>query len=94
MGSFFKPETDDVREAPSLVIIEELIKRGSGTLGLATAVALESGIEALGEQNITYVEDPYSATDNADALIVVTEWREFKQPDFRRLSNTLKAKLI
>ena len=92
-GLSFKPETDDVREAPSLVIIEELITRGAH-IRAYDPVALESGIKALGEQNITYVEDPYSATDNADALIVVTEWREFKQPDFRRLSNSLKAKLI
>ena len=92
-GLSFKPGTDDIREAPSLVIIEELTARGA-QIRAYDPEALESSREALGERNITYVGDPYSAADNADALIVVTEWREFKQPDFRRLSNSLKEKLI
>ena len=92
-GLSFKPETDDIREAPSLVIIEELIARGA-QIRAYDPEALESSRAALGERNITYVEDPYSAVDDAAALIVVTEWREFKQPDFRRLCNSLKKKLI
>ena len=92
-GLSFKPGTDDIREAPSLVIIRELIARGA-QIRAYDPEALKSCREALGERNITYVEDPYSAVDGADALIVVTEWSEFKQPDFRRLSKSLKEKLI
>jgi len=92
-GLAFKPETDDVREAPALVIIDELRNRGA-TIQAYDPEAIETTRQTLGDNNIDYVSDPYAAVDNADALIVVTEWREFKQPDFRRLSKTLKSKLI
>lgn len=92
-GLAFKPETDDVREAPALVIIEELRNRGA-TIQAYDPEAIETTRLMLGDNNIDYVSDPYTAVDNADALIVVTEWREFKQPDFHRLSKTLKSKLI
>ena len=92
-GLAFKPETDDIREAPSLVIIDELRNRGA-TIQAYDPEAIDTAREALGDSNISYVEDPYSAVDHSDALIVVTEWREFRQPDFRRLSKMLKEKII
>jgi UDPglucose 6-dehydrogenase len=56
--------------------------------------AIEASKEVLASLEVEYVDDPYQATANADALIVVTEWRQFKQPDFRRLNNQLRSKTI
>lgn len=92
-GLAFKPETDDVREAPSLVIINELRNRGA-TIQAYDPEAIDTSRAELGDTNIEYVSDSYAAIADADALIVVTEWREFKQPDFRRLSKTLKSGII
>ncbi|HAK50729.1 MAG TPA: UDP-glucose 6-dehydrogenase, partial [Gammaproteobacteria bacterium] len=92
-GLAFKPETDDIREAPSLVIIDELRNRGA-TIQAYDPEAINTAREILGDSNVHYVEDPYSATSDSDALIVVTEWREFRQPDFRRLSKVLKSQII
>lgn len=92
-GLAFKPETDDVREASSLVIIDELRNHGA-TIHAYDPEAIDAAWAVLGDNDITYFEDPYTAVDGADALIVVTEWREFRQPDFPRLSKSLKSKLI
>lgn len=92
-GLAFKPETDDVREAPALVIINELRNRGA-TIQAYDPEAMDTSRAELGDENIEYVGDPYSAISDADALIVVTEWREFRQPDFRRLGKTLKSGII
>ncbi|MBC81396.1 MAG: UDP-glucose 6-dehydrogenase [Gammaproteobacteria bacterium] len=92
-GLAFKPETDDMREASSLVIIDELRNRGA-TIHAYDPEAIDAAWAVLGDNGITYFEDPYTAVEGADALIIVTEWREFRQPDFRRLSKSLKSKLI
>ncbi len=92
-GLAFKPETDDVREAPSIVIINELLSRGAHIRAFDPE-AIETTKAVLGAAKIEYVGEPYAAIEGADALVVVTEWREFKQPDFRRLSKMLKARII
>lgn len=92
-GLAFKPETDDIREAPALIIIDEL-RRRNANIQVFDPEARHAAKAILGDHHIHYADEPYATIENADALIVVTEWREFKQPDFRHLANKLKSKLI
>ena len=87
-GLAFKPETDDIRGAPAITIARALSEKGAAIVA-CDPQAVEASQQALQGCNVTYVDDPYTATEGADALIVVTEWRQFKQPDFRRLSKQL-----
>lgn len=91
-GLAFKPNTDDMREAPSLVIVDELIKAGAIVCGY-DPVAMDEAKRRLGYK-IEYAEDMYSALSGADALIVVTEWQEFKVPKFTFIERELKTKII
>jgi len=92
-GLAFKPETDDIRGAPAITIARALSDRGAEIVAYdPQAIAVSK--EALDGCKVTFVEDPYIATEGADALIVVTEWRQFKQPDFRRLSKQLTTATI
>lgn len=92
-GLAFKPETDDIRGAPAITIARSLSQHGASVRAFDPQ-AIEPSKAALDGTNVEFVSDPYSASDGADALIVVTEWRQFKQPDFRRLSKELKSKTI
>jgi UDPglucose 6-dehydrogenase len=94
-GLAFKPETDDVREASALTLIEELIEAGAKVTAYDPQ-ATETAKEALGAlaSSVTFADDMYSAASNADALVVMTEWKEFNQPDFGRLSSTIRSKVI
>jgi UDPglucose 6-dehydrogenase len=92
-GLAFKPETDDIRGAPAITIARHLCERGAKVVA-CDPQAIEVSKEALAGLAVEYVDDPYQATENADALIVVTEWRQFKQPDFRRLNKQLRSKTI
>ena len=91
-GLAFKPETDDIREAPALYIIDELLKAGA----LVTAFDPEAmnNIKALLGDKISYADDQYDALKDADALLIVTEWSVFRTPDFDLLENLLKNKVI
>jgi len=91
-GLSFKPKTDDMREAPSLVIIEKLLNAGAKVIAY-DPVAKHEAQRMIGD-SIAYAGDMYSALDNADALLVVTEWPEFRVPDFTELSKKLKNKVI
>jgi len=93
-GLAFKPGTDDLREAPSLVIIEELLQRGA-TVRAFDPVAMP-GVAARWPHRpgLTLVDDPMAAAAGASALLVVTEWREFRSPDFAALRNTMKTPLL
>ena len=91
-GLSFKPNTDDMREAPSLVLIEK-IKAAGGTVVAYDPVAMPETKHLIGDA-IHYVDEPYLALDNVDALLLVTEWSEFKLPDFDEVSRRLKNKLI
>jgi len=91
-GLSFKPNTDDMREAPSLVIIENLLREGA-TVSAFDPVAVHETKRIIGEK-IVYASDQYEALNNADALIVVTEWQVFRVPDFDVLSKKLKSKII
>lgn len=91
-GLSFKPKTDDMREAPSLVIIEKLLAAGA-TVVAYDPVAMEEAQRILGDK-IGYAKDEYDALLDADGLILVTEWSEFRLPNFRVVAKLLKNKLI
>lgn len=91
-GLAFKPKTDDMREAPSLVIIEKLIEAGAEVVAY-DPVAMNEARRILGNK-IGYAKDEYEACIDADALVLVTEWPEFRLPNFRVLERLLKNKII
>ncbi|HEY6504233.1 MAG TPA: UDP-glucose/GDP-mannose dehydrogenase family protein [Chitinophagaceae bacterium] len=91
-GLAFKPNTDDVREAPALYMIEALIKAGA-TVSAFDPEGMKNVKKQLGDK-ITYAENQYDALQNADALIIATEWNEFRTPDFSRIAASLKNKAI
>ncbi|WP_420321459.1 UDP-glucose dehydrogenase family protein [Flagellimonas sp.] len=91
-GLSFKPKTDDMREAPSLVIIEQLKAMGAN-IRAYDPVAMEETHRMLGDK-IEYAKDEYDAIIEADALLVVTEWSEFRMPNFRILEKLMNEKTI
>ena len=91
-GLAFKPKTDDMREAPSLVVIERLLAAGA-QIRANDPAAIEATKRVLGDK-ITYVEKPKAALEGADALLVITEWNEYRQPDFRQIRSMLKDGVV
>ena len=93
-GLAFKPNTDDMREAPSRVIVDDLIARGAAVTAY-DPVAMPEAKRAFGERpNLRYATSPMAAVEGADALVVVTEWKEFRSPDFEALKGALKEPLV
>ncbi|WP_210486304.1 UDP-glucose dehydrogenase family protein [Rufibacter aurantiacus] len=93
-GLSFKPKTDDMREAPSLVIIEKLLSEGASVVAY-DPVAIKEAQHMIGEnEQVTYAKDEYEALIDADALLVVTEWPEFRSPNFQVIGKLLKNKVI
>jgi len=93
-GLAFKPNTDDMREAPSRVIIAELFKRGA-TVTAYDPVAMTEAKRIFGDEpRLAYAEKPMDALEGADALVIVTEWKEFRSPDFERIKGALKQPVI
>jgi UDPglucose 6-dehydrogenase len=93
-GLAFKPGTDDMREAPSVDLIDELLRRGARVKAF-DPVAMNRADEIWGEQaGFELCKDPLAAAQGSDALIVVTEWREFRSPDFAELIRVLKQPII
>ncbi|MDP9079756.1 MAG: UDP-glucose/GDP-mannose dehydrogenase family protein [Bacteroidota bacterium] len=91
-GLAFKPETDDIREAPALYIIEELLAGGANIIAYDPE-GMPNVKKLIGDK-ITYATDRYSALDGADALLIVTEWPVFRTPDFDFMKEKLKAPVI
>ncbi|MCX7798429.1 MAG: UDP-glucose/GDP-mannose dehydrogenase family protein [Melioribacter sp.] len=91
-GLAFKPNTDDMREAPSIVIINKLTELGSKVRAYDPA-ALENAKRYF-KDSIEYFNEPYEPLKEADALLVLTEWNEFRNPDFDEIAKLLKSKLI
>ncbi len=91
-GLAFKPNTDDIREAPALYIIDALLKEGA-TVSAFDPEAMKNVQATIGDK-ITYAESQYDALTGADALIIATEWNEFRTPDFLRIVKNLKSKAI
>jgi len=98
LGLSFKPETDDVREAPALRLIEQLVRLGAAVRAsdpVANQRAREQLEHSLGAQAaVSFHDDAYQAAHGADALCLCTEWRQFRQPNFRRLARELRGAAI
>jgi UDPglucose 6-dehydrogenase len=94
-GLAFKPGTDDMREAPAIYIIKELVKRGA-TIKAYDPKAIEEAehFYLKGVKNIEYVQSKYEVLKDAAALILLTEWKEFRSPDFEEIKNLLKNPII
>ncbi len=91
-GLSFKPKTDDMREAPSLVIIEKLLKEGASVVAY-DPVAMHEAQRMIGN-TIEYATDMYDTLNGADALLIVTEWPEFRVPDFDEVAKRLNNKVL
>jgi len=91
-GLSFKPQTDDMREAPSRVIINELLELGA-KIQVYDPEAMKEARKVFGRR-IRYAKSNYEVLENADALILVTEWNAFRNPDFQRMRSTLKYPVI
>lgn len=93
-GLSFKPNTDDMRDAPSRELIADLFAAGA-TVSAYDPVAMHETQRIFGaEPRLTYAENPMGALDKADALVIVTEWKEFRSPDFDAIKQTLKNPVI
>ncbi|HIV70776.1 MAG TPA: UDP-glucose/GDP-mannose dehydrogenase family protein [Candidatus Aquabacterium excrementipullorum] len=93
-GLAFKPNTDDMREATSRVVLAELFKRGA-TVTAYDPVAMDEAKRIFGDEpRLAYADSPSAALDGADALLIVTEWKEFRSPDFERIKAALKAPVV
>ena len=91
-GLAFKPNTDDIREAPALYIIDALLKEGA-KITVFDPEAMNNVRDLLGDK-IAYTENQYDTLKGADALIIATEWNEFRTPNFLKMVTTLKNKVI
>ncbi|HEV2478174.1 MAG TPA: UDP-glucose/GDP-mannose dehydrogenase family protein [Puia sp.] len=91
-GLAFKPNTDDIREAPALYMIEALVKAGA-TVSVFDPEAMNNVKNLIGGK-VTYAESQYEALEGADALIIATEWNEFRTPNFLKIVTSLKNKVI
>ncbi len=93
-GLSFKPNTDDMREAPSRVVISGLLARGA-TVCAYDPVAMDEARRVMArESGISYAKSPVDALDGADALIIATEWKEFRSPDFEAIKTRLKQPVV
>lgn len=91
-GLSFKPNTDDMREAPALVLIDKIISAGAKVCAY-DPIAMEETKRRIGDK-ISYVNDMYSALDNCDALMLITEWAEFRNPQLEEIKKRLNTKVI
>lgn len=91
-GLAFKPETDDMREAPSLVLIEKLLAAGA-TVRAFDPIAMEETRRRIG-QTVTYCKNLYDASENADAVLVVTEWKQFRLPNWTNVKEAMRGNVI
>ncbi|MFM9984858.1 MAG: UDP-glucose dehydrogenase family protein [Flavobacteriales bacterium] len=91
-GLAFKPDTDDIREAPALYMIEHLLEAGAKVVAYDPEAS--ENVKNQKGYHIAYATDQYEALDGADALIICTEWSAFRNPDFERMASKLKSKAI
>ncbi|HEU4630792.1 MAG TPA: UDP-glucose/GDP-mannose dehydrogenase family protein [Gemmatimonadaceae bacterium] len=91
-GLAFKPQTDDMREAPALTLIEQLLAAGA-TVVAHDPVAMPEARRRLGDR-VGYADSNYAALEGADALVVVTDWNEYRHPDFARIRRTLRRPVV
>lgn len=91
-GLSFKPETDDMREAPALVVIDRLLTDGA-KVTVFDPIAIDECHRRIGDK-VTYANDMYSAVEGADALLLVTEWKQFRSPDWRRIADKMAGNVV
>jgi UDPglucose 6-dehydrogenase len=91
-GLAFKPKTDDMRQAPALALIEELLADGA-QVAAHDPVAMDNARRLLGDR-LHFAQNPYAAVEGADGLFLVTEWNEFRQPDFVRIRKSMKQAVV
>ena len=92
LGLSFKPNTDDMREAPSIGIVTELLKKGASVVAY-DPVAMDNAKTVL-PRAVSYAKTAYEAADGADAVVVLTEWNEFRQLDLVQLAKGLKTRVL
>ncbi len=93
-GLSFKPNTDDMREAPSIVIIEKLLEKGA-KIKAYDPVAITNARKVIKNNgNLEFLDKQYDVLDDADGLIIITEWLDFRKPDFSEISKRMKGKVI
>jgi UDPglucose 6-dehydrogenase len=93
-GLSFKPNTDDIREAPSLNLIESILSAGGSVRAHDPEAAAEASLLFEGREGFETVDDPYAASSGADALVLITEWKLYWAPDFDRLGQEMKQAVI
>ena len=93
-GLAFKPGTDDMREAPAIYIIKELVKRGAKINAYDPKAIAEAKHFYLKDIDVNYCDSRYEVLDNADALLLLTEWKEFRSPNFEKIKDKLKNPII
>jgi UDPglucose 6-dehydrogenase len=93
-GLAFKPNTDDMREAPSRVVIRQIFERGGRVRAYDPAAMKEAQRIYAGETRIEFADTPIGALEGCDALLIVTEWKEFRSPDFAALKQRLKQPIV
>ena len=92
-GLAFKPETDDMREAPALTLIDALLEAGASVIA-HDPVAQEVARELHLGERVDFADDEYEACRDADGLIIVTEWLQYRRPDWNRIADTMKQKIV
>jgi UDPglucose 6-dehydrogenase len=88
----FKPGTDDVREAPALVVVEDLLAAGAEVV--ATDPVAIPAVQRLLGQRVRFATSNYDCAKGADALALVTEWRDYRRPNFQRLAGLMRGKAV
>ena len=91
LGLSFKPDTDDMRDAPSVVIINKLVEKGA-KVKVFDPIAMENAKKII--KGVEFCKDPYETAKGSEILIVVTEWNEFRQIDLKKVGNLMKEKVI
>jgi UDPglucose 6-dehydrogenase len=93
-GLAFKPNTDDMREAPARVVIDALASHGARVVAYDPVAMDEARRIFAGASHVSYAKSPIAACDGADALVVITEWKEFRSPDFDEIKSRLATPLV
>jgi UDPglucose 6-dehydrogenase len=93
-GLAFKPNTDDMREAPSRILVADLLARGASVTAYDPVAMAEARQIYEGETRVRFADSPMAALEGADALAIVTEWKEFRSPDFQRIKQVLRTPAI
>jgi UDPglucose 6-dehydrogenase len=91
-GLAFKPDTDDIREAPALYMIDELLAAGANVKAFDPEAM--NNVKKIYGDKVNFTANEYEAVDGADALLIATEWSEFRNPDFAKVGSGLKNKII